>query len=76
MAVLQGAKGMINTFRPVVICEEINATASGDTKALLEFFATIDYATEFAGDVHTPTIVAHAKSHSDWLRVSMPLSPG
>ena len=61
LAVLEGARNLISTFQPLIVCEAQSDGASVlsvSQKELLNFFADVNYLTYFADGVHTPTIVA------------------
>ncbi len=61
LVALEGARNLIRRFRPFIVCEALDETTNtnvpGQAK-LLDYFASIDYATQFAEDVYSPTIVA------------------
>lgn len=61
LAALEGARNLIGRFRPFIVCEALDETINKNVpgqEKLLDFFASVNYATQFAVGVYSPTIVA------------------
>lgn len=58
---LEGAKELISRYRPLIVCEALDANLQKNVpgkNGLLSFFADANYLTSMAKGVHSPTIVA------------------